>query len=89
MAFQSMQLLPAMKTPPHLLVVVLASLSLSSCAQVAVGLASAMIEGAIDSDREKDAVRAHLRHGDTVEEAQRAAADDMFFMEMERGLWLE
>ena len=75
-----------MKTSPYLLVVVLASMALSSCAEVAVGLASAMIDGAIDSDRDKDRVRSHLRHGDTVEEAQKAAADDRFFEEM---MWLE
>jgi hypothetical protein len=77
-----------MKTPPYLLAVVLPSLSLSSCAQVAVGLADAMIDGALGNDFEKDATRAHLRHGDTVEEAQ-AAFDDRFFMEMERDQWLE
>jgi hypothetical protein len=82
-----------MKTPPYLLVVALASLSLSSCAQMAAGLASAMIDSALDhdsaSDFEKNATRAHLRHGDTIEEAQKAAFDDRFFMEMERGQWLE
>jgi hypothetical protein len=56
---------------------------------VAVGLADAMIDGALDSNFEKDATRAHLRHGDTVEDAQRAAFDDRFFMEMERETWLE
>ena len=78
-----------MKTPPYLLVVVLASLSLSSCAQVASGLASAAIDSVFERDREKDAVRSHLRHGDSVEEARKAASDDMFFMEMEQDLWLE
>jgi hypothetical protein len=78
-----------MKTPPYLLIVGLASLSLSSCAQVATGLASAAIDSIFERDVEKDAVRGHLRHGDTVEEARKAASDDMFFMEMERELWLE
>lgn len=82
-----------MKTPPRLLVVVLAALSLSSCAQVGSSLASAMIDSVLDgdsaSDFEKNATRAHLRHGDTVEEARKAAFDDRFFMEMERNQWLE
>jgi hypothetical protein len=78
-----------MKTPPYLLIVGLASLSLSSCAQVGSALASAAIDSIFEDDAEEDAVRAHLRHGDTVEEARKAASDDMFFMEMERGLWLE
>jgi hypothetical protein len=85
----------SMKTPPYLFLAVMAlgSVSLTSCAQMADGLASAMIDSVLDgdsaSDFEKDATRAHLRHGDTVEEAQKAAFDDRFFMEMERGLWLE
>ncbi|MCW1921277.1 hypothetical protein OKA05_01855 [Luteolibacter arcticus] len=77
-----------MKISPHLLLVVLGSMALSSCAEMAVGLASAALDSAIDRDREKDGVRAHLRHGDTVEEAQRAASDDRFFQEME-STWLE
>ena len=52
-------------------------------------MASAAIDSIFEDDAEEDAVRAHLRHGDTVEEARKAASDDMFFMEMERGLWLE
>jgi hypothetical protein len=82
-----------MKTPPYLRLVGLAFLSLSSCAQVGSALASAAIDSIFDSDgysdTEKNAVRSHLRHGDTVDEARKAASDDMFFMEMERGLWLE
>ncbi|MEK7950464.1 hypothetical protein [Luteolibacter soli] len=84
-----------MKTPPYLLVVVLASLSLSSCARMASGLATAMIESALhlddDSgeDYEKDAFRAHLRHGDSVSDAHKAASGDRMLMEMERDLWLE
>lgn len=82
-----------MKTPRYLLVVALAALSLSSCARVGSGLLSAMIDGAFESRSderfEKYATRAHLRHGDTVEEAQKAAFDDRFFMEMERETWLE
>ena len=80
-----------MKTPPYLLAVVIACLSLSSCAQVADSLVSSMIDSAFDSDDdfEKNAVRAHLRHGDTVEQAQKGAFEDRFFMEMERDVWLE
>ncbi|RYD66513.1 MAG: hypothetical protein EOP83_04845 [Verrucomicrobiaceae bacterium] len=80
-----------MKTPPYLLAVAIACLSLSSCAQVASNLVSSMIDSAFDSDGdfEKNAVRSHLRHGDTVEEAQKAAFDDRFFMEMNRDRWLE
>lgn len=75
-----------MKTPPYLLVVIVASLALSSCAQMAVGLASSLLEDAIDRDRDKDRVRAHLRHGDTVEQAQKGAFEERFFEDM---MWLE
>ena len=63
--------------------------SFELCPCVADSLVSAMIDGAFERDFEKEAIRAHLRHGDTVEEAQKAAFDDRFFMEMERGTWLE
>ena len=92
-----MQRLTPMKTYhcPLLALVVLGSMSLTSCARMASGLASAMIDSALhlddDSadDFEKDAFRAHLRHGDSVEDAHKAAFDDRFFMEMERGTWLD
>ena len=67
-----------------LLVLLLCPLLLSGCGAVASALVDVAIDSAFDtdSDREKNDVRYHLRHGDSVGEAQRAAAEDQMFREL-------
>lgn len=76
-----------MKSPSYLvLLAVAACASLTGCAQLAVGVASAAFESAFDRDDdfESGAFRSHLRHGDSWNDARRAAKDDVFFNEMSR-----
>jgi hypothetical protein len=45
-------------------------------------IVDSLVEGAIDRDRQKDDVRAHLRHGESVRDAERGAFEDEFYREM-------
>ena len=67
-----------------LLLLLLCPLLLSGCGAVASALVDVAIDNAFDTDsnREKNDVRYHLRHGDSVGEAQRAAAEDQMFREL-------
>jgi hypothetical protein len=70
--------------PLKLLPLLLCPLLLSGCGAVAVALVDVAIDNAFDSDsrREKNDVRRHLRHGDSIEEAQRGAAEDQMFRDL-------
>ena len=57
---------------------VLALPLLSNCGVVI----DTLVDSAFDRERDKDDVRAHLRHGDTVREAQQGAFEDQFYREM-------
>ncbi|MCW1885914.1 hypothetical protein OKA04_14335 [Luteolibacter flavescens] len=81
-----------MKSSPYLmLLAVVACGSLTSCAQMAEGFASAAVDSVIDGifdrdddDFESEALRSHLRHGDSWSDARRAAKDDVLFNELSR-----
>ncbi len=69
-----------MKILRNLLLLALLPLALSGCGAV-VG---ALVDSSIEREHDKDRVRSHLRHGDSVEQAQRGAFEDEFFEEMYR-----
>jgi hypothetical protein len=69
-----------MKTLRNLILLPLLPFALSGCGAV-VG---ALVDSAFEREHDKDRVRAHLRHGDSVEQAQRGAFEDEFFEEMQR-----
>lgn len=56
-----------------LLLLFLAPMVLTNCS------VSGLIDDAIDRERDKDDVHRHLRHGDSIREAQRGAFEDQFF----------
>ena len=61
-----------MRSRPLLL---LTPLLLTHCSVIA----DSLVDSAFDRERDKDDVRYHLRHGDTVHEAQQGAFEDQFF----------
>lgn len=74
LAFPNSFSIPAMKR----LLLLLCPLVFTGCAAIA----DSLVEGAFERNREKNDVRYHLRHGDSVEEAQRGAREDEMFREL-------
>jgi hypothetical protein len=54
---------------------------LSNCGVVM----DSIVDSALEREQHKDDVRAHLRHGDTIREAQEGAFEDQFYREM---MWM-
>ena len=74
LAFPNSFSIPSMKR----LLLLLCPLVFTGCAAIA----ESMVDAAFDRNREKNDVRYHLRHGDSVEEAQRGAREDEMFRDL-------